>query len=171
MKQSKIIPLSVPCFEGNELKYVSRAINSEWVSTKGAFVTEFEGKIADYMKTRHAVACQNGTSGLHLSLLLAGVKSGDEVIAPAVTFIAPINVIKYTGAEPVFMDCDDYLNMDMEKTSCFLKKECVRTKSGLKNKRTGRLVKALLPVHIFGNACDMENLMDLAGQYRLKVIE
>ena len=99
----QFIPLSVPNFSGNEKQYVNEAVISEWVSTGGSKVSEFEEKIAEYTHMPRAVACNSGTSGLHLAMLMAGVGRGDEVLAPALTFIAAVNPIRYAGAEPVFI--------------------------------------------------------------------
>lgn len=96
----QFIPLSVPNFSGNEKQYVNEAVISEWVSTGGSKVSEFEEKIAEYTHMPRAVACNSGTSGLHLAMLMAGVGRGDEVLAPALTFIAAVNPIRYAGAEP-----------------------------------------------------------------------
>lgn len=165
------IPLSIPNFQGRELEYVTQALRDQWVSTAGGYIIDFEKRIAEYVKVKYAVACQNGTAGLHAALIVAGVKQGDEVIVPTLTFIAPVNSIRYVGAEPVFMDCDDSLNLDMEKLSDFLREECVRTNDGVKNKKTGRPVRAVLPVHVFGNPANMEALMGLCEEYGLKAIE
>ena len=107
-----MIPLSVPNFEGNELKYVTDAVADGWVSTGGAYITKLEQAVAKFVHTEEAVACQSGTSALHLSLMECGVKPGELVIAPTLTFIAAVNPIHYIGAEPIFMDCDDSLCMD-----------------------------------------------------------
>jgi perosamine synthetase len=171
MKIKKIIPLSVPSLNGNELENVKKCIDTNWVSSAGNFVREFEEAICKYTKAKFAVACVNGTSGLHVALNLSGVGIGDEVIVPTLTFIAPVNVVKYVGAEPVFMDCDGYLNIDCSKLREFCAKECIITKLGLKNKRTGRIIKAVMPVHIFGSPCDMKEIMRIARKYHLKVIE
>ncbi len=171
LMNNKKIPLSEPNITGNELKYVTEAIRSTWISTKGMFVDKFEDKIAKYVHSKYAIACQNGTAGLHIALILAGVKPFDEVIVPTLTFIAPINVVKYVGAEPVFMDCDKYMNMDIEKTIEFIKKECKMTKNGLQNKRSRKIIKTIIPVHIFGSACNMVELMNIARKYNLKIIE
>jgi len=171
MKMKKIIPLSVPSLKGKELKYVKKCIDTNWVSSAGDFVREFEEAVVKYTKAQFAVACVNGTSGLHVALNLCGVGVRDEVIVPTLTFIAPVNVVKYVGAEPVFMDCDNYMNIDCSKLREFCAKECSITKLGLKNKRTSRIIKAIIPVHIFGNPCDMTGIMSIAGKYHLKVIE
>ena len=98
------IPLSVPNLKGNELKYVTHAVETEWVSTAGPYVEDFEKHIADYVSMPGAVACQSGTAGLHIALLLCGVTREDMVLVPTLTFIAAVNPVKYIGAEPMFMD-------------------------------------------------------------------
>ncbi|HPE95034.1 MAG TPA: LegC family aminotransferase [Bacillota bacterium] len=165
------IPLSVPNLKGNELAYVTKAIETEWVSTGGPYVNDFENKISEYVHSAGAVACQNGTSGLHTGLLLCGVSSGDEVIVPALTFIAAVNPVKYIGAEPVFMDCDDSLCMDPEKLDEFCSNECTQINGVLTNKKTNRQIKAVVVVHVFGNMADMEKIMTVAGKYGLRVVE
>ncbi|MBT1247039.1 MULTISPECIES: LegC family aminotransferase [unclassified Thermosipho (in: thermotogales)] len=167
----KYIPLSVPNFIGNEEKYVLDAIKSAWVSTGGSYIAKFEEEIAKYLNIQKAVAVQSGTAGIHLGLKLLGIKPGDEVIVPTLTFIAAVNPVKYLYADPVFMDCDDSLNMDMNKLETFLKKECELTKEGPKNKTTGKIIKAIVIVHVFGNMADMESLMYIAKKYSLKVLE
>ena len=134
-------------------------------------MTRFEQEMADYLKIPIITAVQSGTAALHLSLLLSGVKKDQEVIVPTLTFIAAVNPIVYLGAKPVFMDCDDTLNIDCEKLEHFLKNECSQTSLGLKNKKTGRLIKAMVIVHVFGNMADLETLRYLADQYGLKLIE
>lgn len=168
---TKFIPLSVPNFEGNEEKYVNDAVRSTWVSTGGGYVTQFEQSVADYVKMPQAVATASGTAALHLSLIVAGVGAGDEVLVPALTFIAAVNPVKYVGAEPVFIDCDDYLCMDPAKVKKFLSENCEIRDGKTINKNTGAHVKAMLPVHVFGNICDMESLMDIAHEYNLIVVE
>lgn len=167
----KFIPLSVPNLKGNELKYVTTAVETEWVSTGGPYVNDFENKIAEYVKAEGAVACQNGTSGLHVALLLTGVRPGDAVIVPALTFIAAVNPVKYAGAEPIFMDCDDSLCMDPIKLERFCRDECSFDGEKLIDKATGRRIATLLLVHIFGNMADMEAILPIAKKYNLKVVE
>ncbi|MDK2967539.1 MULTISPECIES: LegC family aminotransferase [Lacrimispora] len=166
-----MIPLSVPVIKGNEKKYMDEAISDGWVSASGSYVTRFEQEMADYLKVDKTAAVQSGTAALHLSLLLSGVKPGQEVIVPTLTFIAAVNPVKYVGAEPVFMDCDDSLNIDCEKLESFLKKECTKTTLGLRNNQSKRLITAIIAVHIFGNMADMETLAGLADEYGLKLIE
>lgn len=167
----KFIPLSVPNLKGNELKYVRAALKSEWVSSQGPMVGQFERQIAEYVGVEGAVACQSGTAGLHLALRVAGVGSDDEVIVPTLTFIAAVNPVKYVNAEPIFMDCDDSLCMDMDKLEQFCTEECLWIDNRLINKKTRRQIKAVLVVHVFGNMADLEKLMPLARRYGLIVIE
>lgn len=168
---NKIIPLSVPNLKGNELKYVTDAIEKEWVSTGGAYIARYETEFADYLNVESAVSCQSGTAGLHLALILAGVEKDHEVIVPTLTFIASVNPVKYLQAYPVFMDCDDSLCMDMGKLKQFCQTECDFIDNKLINKSTGKYIKAVVVVHVFGNMADMSAVMDIAKKYNLKVIE
>jgi aminotransferase in exopolysaccharide biosynthesis len=165
------IPLSIPNFEGNEEKYVLDAVHQGWVSTGGAYIVQFEEKLAAFLRVEKAAACQSGTSALHLALVACNVKPGDLVIVPTVTFIAAVNPVKYQFAEPVFMDCDDSLCMNPEKLRSFCEIECELQEEHLVYKKTGQVVKAVVVVHVFGNLADMEQIMEIAGQYHLKVIE
>jgi perosamine synthetase len=168
---NKFIPLSVPNLKGKELEYVSEAIKDEWVSTGGPFINKFESDIANYLKVDRAVACQSGTAALHLSLLLCGVKSDEEVIVPTLTFIAAVNPIRYMGAEPIFMDCDDSLTIDPKKLEKFCSTCCEMVNGVLTNCKSGKKIRALIVVHVFGNMADMESLTQIAKKYNLKVIE
>ena len=171
MCRNKFIPLSVPNLNGNELAYVMEAVKTEWVSTAGPFIEDFEHQIAEYVKVPGAAACQSGTAGLHLSLMALGVKKGDEVIVPTLTFIAAVNPIRYIGAEPIFMDCDDSLTMDAGKLKKFCENECELRGENLFNKNTGKRISAVIIVHVFGNLADMEQIMSIADMYHLKVLE
>jgi perosamine synthetase len=165
------IPLSVPSLKGNELKYVEECINTEWVSSAGKFVDLFEEKIAEYTGAKHAIACVNGTSALQVSLQLAGVEPGDEVIAPTLTFIAPINAISYNRATPIFMDADKYYNIDSEKTISFIQNK-TRFKDGFTyNKKTNKKISAIVPVHVWGNACSMDRLVSLCNERKIAIVE
>lgn len=166
-----MIPLSVPSLRGNELRYLTECIESEWVSSAGPFVTRFERAIAGYCGSAHAVACTSGTAALHVALLLCGVRPDDEVMVPTLTFIAPVNAVRYVGAYPVFMDCDDHLNLDPSKLETFLDRECERTARGLCNRQTGRRVSAILVVHVFGHLADMDALSALSRRYELPLVE
>lgn len=167
----RFVPLSIPNFEGNERKYVDDALDQGWVSTGGAYITELEEKLAEFLHVEKTAAVQSGTSALHLSLIACGVQPGDMVIVPTLTFIAAVNPVRYQFAEPVFMDCDDSLCMDPQKLRCFCENECVTEDGQLKHKATGKTVKAIVVVHVFGNMADMEAIMDIAQEFHLKVIE
>jgi len=167
----KFIPLSVPNLKGNELKYVTQAVETEWVSTGGPYVNDFENKIAEYVGCKGAVSCQNGTSGLHTAMMVCGVTKEDEVIVPTLTFIAAVNPVKYIGAEPIFMDCDDSLTMDPEKLLEFCQNECTFNNGKLVNNITKKTIKALVVVHVFGNMADMEKIISIANEYNIKVVE
>ncbi len=166
---SRFIPLSIPNFEGNEKKYVDDALEQGWVSTGGAYIAQLEQMLAQYLHTRNVAACQSGTSALHLSLIEAGVRPGDVVLVPPLTFIAAVNPVKYQFAHPVFIDCDDSFCMDPVKLAEFCEKECEFAGGDLKYKK--KSVKAVVVVHVFGNMADMDGIMDVAERYGLKVIE
>lgn len=166
-----MISLSVPNFCGNELKYVTNAIQTEWVSTGGAYIEQFEHRIAEYCGAKGAVACQNGTSGLHIALILCGVQSGEEVIVPTLTFIAAVNPVRYVGADPIFMDCDDGLCMDPDKLEQFCREECELRDGVLTDKSNGKAIRAVVIVHVFGNMANMERILKIANTYHLKIVE
>ncbi|GEM04725.1 aminotransferase DegT [Halolactibacillus miurensis] len=167
----KFIPLSVPNLKGKELEYVTHAIETEWVSTAGPYINEFEDNVAKYTGARGAVSCQNGTSGLHIALRVLEVTSEDEVIVPTLTFIAAVNPVKYVGAEPIFMDCDVTLNINADKVRAFCETECDYINGKLINKTSKKHIKAIIVVHVFGNMGDMEKIMSIADEYNLKVVE
>ena len=166
---SRFIPLSIPNFEGNEKKYVDDALDQGWVSTGGAYITELEKKLAEFMHTDNVAACQSGTSALYMSLAEAGVRPGDVVLVPPLTFIAAVNPVKYQFATPVFIDCDESFCMDPVKLREFCETQCTFTDGVLYFKE--KPVKALVVVHVFGNMADMESIMETAEKYGLKVIE
>jgi len=168
---SEFIPLSVPSIQGNEWKYVKECLDSEWVSSAGPYVNKFEENISTFTGARHAIACVNGTSALHVALKLAGVQRGDEVIVPTLTFIAPVNAIRYLDADPVFMDCDDFYNLDIEKTLEFLKNLTIFENGCSFNKTTRKKVCAVVPVHVFGNAVNLEPLIDVCHERNIAVVE
>jgi len=169
--KQKYIPLSVPNLTGRELDYIVHAVRTGWVSTSGFFVNEFEEKLAAYVKAKDAIASQNGTSGIHIALIICGVSNGDEVIVPTLTFIASVNPVKYVGAEPIFMDCDDSLTIDPDKLLAFCQNECSFYDGKLINNKTKKHIKAIVVVHVFGNMAHMEKIMNIANQFNLKVIE
>lgn len=166
---ANFIPLSIPNFEGNERKYVDNAIDEGWVSTGGAYITKLEQEMAKFLHVENVAACQSGTSALHLSLVEAGVKPGDVVLVPPLTFIAAVNPVKYQFATPIFIDCDDSFCMDPKKLCSFCEEECQWDGSVLKHNNA--VVRVLVVVHVFGNMADMESIMNIAEKYNIKVIE
>lgn len=165
----RFVPLSIPNFEGNERKYVDDAIEQGWVSTGGAYINKLEKSLAQFLHTDNVAACQSGTAALHLAMVEAGVKPGDVVLVPPLTFIAAVNPVKYQFATPVFIDCDDSFCMDATKLQDFCQHECSFDGTQLTYK--GSPVKAVVIVHVFGNMADMTAIMSIAHMYNLKVIE
>lgn len=166
------IPLSVPEIRGNEWKYVKECLDTGWVSSVGPFVDRFEQELAAYVGTRFGVAAVNGTAALHVALIIWGVEPEDEVLLPTLTFIAPANAVRYAGARPVFIDVEpDHWQIDPVKVSDFLTKECHWLDGQWRNRKTGRRVKALVPVHILGHPCDMTPLLEVSKRFDLAVIE
>jgi len=164
--------LSGPNIAGNEWKYIKDCLDTGWVSSVGAYVSKFENMVAEYSGCKYGVATSNGTAALHIALILAGVKQGDYVIAPNVTFVASINSIKYTGADPILIDVDDETwQMDLDLFEEFLENETDEKNGELFYVKDGRTIRAILPVHVLGNICDLGRLMDLARKYHLPVVE
>lgn len=167
-----MIPLSVPHIAGREWEYVKECLDTGWVSSVGGYVDRFEKTVAEYVGVEHAVAMVNGTSALHVALLVAGVEPNDEVLVSALTFIAPANAIRYVGAWPVFIDAEpDYWQIDPEKIAEFLEDGCAVRNGELWNRATGRRVKAIIPVHILGHPVDLEPIVEIARKFQLPVIE
>lgn len=167
-----MILLSGPNISGNEWKYVKDCLDTGWISSVGAYVSQFENMVAEFAGAKYGVATSSGTTALHISMILEGIGQGDYVIVPNVTFVASVNSIKYTGADPILMDVDpDSWQMDLDLLEQFLSEECEMREAGLVHKKNGRRVKAIMPVHVLGNICDMDRLMALAQQYQLTVIE
>ena len=166
------IPLCVPEIRGNEWKYIKECLDSNFVSSVGPFVDRFERELAARVGAKYAVATVNGTAALHIALLIAGVKPDDEVLISTLTFIAPANAIRYVGAWPAFIDAEEqYWQMDPQKVSDFIEKGCVWKNNELRNKKTGRRVSAIIPVHILGHPVDMDPILEQAKKYNLPVIE
>lgn len=172
MRRPRPIPLSVPELAGNEWRYIKGCLDTNWVSSVGPFVDRFEAAFAARSKARHAVAAVNGTAALHLALRAVGLEPGELVVLPDLTFAAPAFAVAYCGAKPVFMDADPATwQMDAAKTARFLAEECRMVRGVCRHRRTGRRVRALLPVHLLGLACDMRAFSRLARRYRLALIE
>ncbi len=166
------IPLSAPHLSGNEWKYIKDCLDTGWVSSVGAYVTRFENDMAKAAAVPHAVATTCGTAALHVAFLVAGVKPGDEVLVSSMTFIAPVNAIRYANAVPVLVDAEaKHWQMDVNQVRDFLTNGCERRDGAVFNKASGRCVAAIVPVHILGHPVDMNALMPLANEFGLTVIE
>ena len=166
------IPLSAPHLSGNEWKYIKDCLDTGWVSSVGAYVTRFENDLAHAAAVPHAVATTCGTAALHVALLVAGVKPDDEVLVSSMTFVAPVNAIRYANAIPVLVDAEPkHWQMDVNQVRDFLTNGCVRRDGAVFNKSSGRRVVAIVPVHVLGHPVDMHALMELADEFDLTVIE
>ena len=171
-----MIPLSVPKIEGNESKYVLDCLNTGWISSAGSYVNQFENMVAKYAGAKYGVACMNGTVGLHIAQVLLGITKDDHVIAPNITFIATLNAIKYTGAQPILIDVDiNNWQMDLGLLEQYLEQntEFKTTKSGTYcfDTTTNKRVRAIMPVHVLGNIGDMDRLLSISKKYHLDIIE
>lgn len=170
--ESAFIPLSAPHLSGNEWKYIKDCLDTGWVSSVGAYVTRFENDLAKAAAVPHGVATTCGTAALHVAFLVAGVKPGDEVLVSSMTFIAPVNAIRYANAVPVLVDAEaQHWQMDVRQVREFLTLGCEGREGGVFNKVSGRRVAAIVPVHILGHPVDMNALMQLAEEFGLTVIE
>ncbi len=157
---------------GKEWEYLKECLDTNWVSSAGKFVTRFEGLMADYVGVGNGVATINGTAALHMALVVAGVKPGDEVLTSTLTFIATANAVRHAGAEPVFFDADAATwQMDPDLVVRFLEQDCEFRNGSLFNRRTGRRIGAVLPVHILGHPVDMDPIVEAAGAFGVPVIE
>jgi len=165
------ISLSVPKISGNEWQYIKECLDTEWVSSAGKYVDLFEQKIAKYTGAKYAVACINGTSALQISLKLAGVLPDDEVIVPTLTFIAPVNAINYNRASPIFVDSDTYYNIDIEKTIEFINNKTVYKDGFTFNKNTNKKISAIIPVHVWGNAARLDDLIPICRERNIAIVE
>lgn len=172
MSNQQMIPLSVPNIAGNEWKYVKDCLDTGWISSVGAYVTQFEQMVAQFAGAKYGVATVNGTAALHISLLLSGVRPGDYVILPNLTFVASANSIKYLGADPILIDADpDYWQMDLDLLEEFLENETDEKNGELIYIQDGRRIAAIMPVHILGNMCDMDRFASIIKKYPLPVVE
>lgn len=168
-----MIPLCVPYIRNQEWERIKECIDTEWVSYAGKYVSQLEDDLCHYTGAGHAAVTISGTSALHIALILSGVGPDDEVILPALSFVAPANAIRYQSAWPTFVDVsmDDW-QMDVNQVENFLTKSCERKASGeLRNIHTGRRVTAIMPVHLLGGMANMDVLMQLAKEYQLPLIE
>ena len=171
-KKEDFIPLHAPTFAGNEKKYLNECIDTTFVSSVGKFVDLFEQKIAEYTAAKQAVVCVNGTNALHIALKLSGVEKGDEVITQPLTFIATTNAIVYAGAVPVFVDVDkDTMGLSPKSLEQFLQANAELRANECFHKQTNRRIKACMPMHTFGHACRIEEIMDICERYHIEVVE
>ena len=173
---TKLIPLSVPNINGNEWKYVKDCLDTGWISSAGSYVNKFEEAIQDYVGVKHAIACINGTAGLHVSLTLAGVSSDDIVIAPNLTFVATLNSISYTGAEIVLIDVyEDSWQMDIDLLQKWLEKNTttkfISEKPVTTDIVSGKKIGAIMPVYVLGGFVDVDRLVEISSTYGIPLIE
>lgn len=168
----EFLPLHVPNLNGNEKKYLNECIDSTFVSSVGKFVNSFEDKVTEYTEAKHAIVCVNGTNALHLALLLVGVESGDEVITQPLTFIATTNGIVYANANPVFVDVDrDTMGMSPVALKKFLQENAELRDGICYNKITNNRIKACMPMHTFGHACRIEEILNVCKEYNIELVE
>lgn len=166
------VPLHEPAFTGNEWAYLKECLDTGWVSSAGAFVTRFERETAARTGVKHAVACSSGTAALHLALIGAGVRPGDEVVVPSLTFIATANAAVYCGAVPRFADCDDEtLGLDPDALERWLEASCERRGGECFVKETGRRLSACVPMHAFGAPCRVDRLAELCARWGVALVE
>ncbi len=152
----RFLPIYEPVFGGNELTYITNCVKTGWISSQGAYIKKFENAFADFIGVPYALATSNGTAALHLALITLGIKHGDEVIVPDFTFAASVNAIIYTGAKPVLVDAEpDNFNIDVQQIE----------------KKITSNTKAIMPVHLYGAPCNMDEIIDLAKKYKLKIVE
>jgi perosamine synthetase len=169
---SESVPLHKPTFEGNERQYLIDCIDSNFVSSVGSRVNDFEQQIVAFTGARYAIATVNGTAALHIALQLTGVCRDDEVISQALTFIASCNAINYCGAHPVFIDVDcDTMGMSAEALKRFLEIYAEKREGAVWNKSTGRRIAACLPMHTFGLPCRIEEIANICAEWGIPLVE
>ena len=171
-KTKEFIPLHEPKFIGNEKKYLNECIDSTFVSSVGKFVDRFEEEFAEYVGSKYAVAVVNGTAALHVSLRLAEVQEGDEVITQPLTFVATCNAISYCGAKPVFVDVDlKTMGMSPQSLESFLEQNCEIKDKECMNKTTQKVIKACVPMHTFGHPCKIDTIQKICEKWHITLVE
>lgn len=166
------VALHEPRFAGNEWAYLKECLDSTFVSSVGEYVDRFESELAAYTGARHAVAVVNGTAALHLALILAGVRPDEEVLIPALTFVATANAVAYCGAKPHFVDSEENtLGMSPDGLREYLRRTTDIRNEQCLNRETGRVIRALVPMHTFGHPADIEGLIALARDFKLALVE
>jgi len=164
--------LHEPSFVGNEWLYIKECLDSTFVSSKGRFINQFETELAAYTGAKNVISVVNGTAALHIALKLAGVTAGDEVLIPALTFVATANAVIYCGAQPHFVDCEENtLGIDPNKLRDYLDSHTENRDGKCVNTLTGRVIRVIVPMHTFGHPVDLEGLMAVARDYNLTLIE
>ena len=167
-----IIPLHRPVFDGNERQYLNDCISSNFVSSVGEKVSEFEEKVADFTGSNYAVATVNGTAALHVAIELAGVQRGDEVITQALTFVATCNAISYAGAKPIFIDVDlDTMGLSPPALKIFLENFAQKKADGAYNNLSGKRISACVPMHTFGLPCRIAEIAEICAEWGIVLIE
>ncbi len=167
-----IIPLHRPVFDGNERQYLNNCIDSNFVSSVGEKVSEFEEKVADFTGSNYAVATVNGTAALHVAIELAGVQRGDEVISQALTFVATCNAISYAGAQPIFIDVDiDTMGLSPGALKVFLENFAQKKADGAYNNLSGKRISACVPMHTFGLPCRIAEIAEICAEWGIVLIE
>jgi len=168
----KNIPLHEPKFFGNEKKYLNQCIDTTFVSSVGKFIDKFEKKIVKYTGAKYAVATTNGTSALHISLILAGVEQNDEVITQPLNFVASCNAISYCNAKPIFVDVDrDTMGLSPSALSSFLEKNTKIKNKKCINKKTKKIIRACIPMHSYGHPCRIDEIKKILKKYHIFLIE
>jgi perosamine synthetase len=166
------IPLHRPTFKGNEKSYLADCIDSNFVSSAGTKVDEFERQVASFTGVNNAIAVVNGTNALQIALLIAGVSGEHEVITQALTFVATCNAISYVGADPVFIDVDkDTLGLSPVSLRQFLETHAVKKEGITINKFSGKQIKACLPMHTFGLPCRIKEIADICKEWNIALVE
>lgn len=172
MYKKDFVPLHEPTFDEKEVDYVTDCVKTGWVSSVGAYVTRFEEELAKFVGVKRAVAVVNGTAALHIALKVAGVEPQDEVLMPSLTFIATANAVSYCGAVPHFIDVhEETLGVDPFRLEAYLQEISEIRNNELYNKQTKRRIKALVPMHTFGHAVHVDELVHLADKYHLVLVE
>ena len=168
----EVFPLHEPEMAGREWSYVKECLDTNWLSTEGSFVGRFERALELATGARYAVATVTGTAALHLCLLAAGVEPGDEVIVPTLTYVATANAVSFCGASPHFADCDERtLGLDPGKLNAHLHEIADLSGGACVNRRTGRRIRAVVPMHTFGHPVDLDPLVELCARFSLLLIE
>jgi len=166
------VALHEPNFDGNESLYLQECLDSTYVSSVGKFVDQFEVELANYTGAKYAISLVNGTAALHIALKLAGVQAGDEVLLPALTFVATANAIAYCDAVPHFVDSEERtLGIDGAKLREYLLSHTSQESGKCVNKNTGRIISALVPMHTFGHPSDLEALLSIAHDFNIVLVE